>query len=67
MISTMDSVTGRVGVIVPHGVLFRGASEGMIRKGVDPSRTCFRCGDRFAAQPVLRRAFRRDLLFSAAN
>lgn len=34
MISTMDSVTGRMGVIVPHGVLFRGASEGVIRRSL---------------------------------
>ena len=34
MISTMDSVTGRMGVIVPHGVLFRGSSEGQIRKAL---------------------------------
>ena len=32
MIETMDPITGRVGVIVPHGVLFRGSSEGKIRK-----------------------------------
>jgi len=32
MIETMDSVQGRVGVVVPHGVLFRGSSEGRIRK-----------------------------------
>ena len=32
MISTMDTVRGRMGVIVPHGVLFRGSSEGAIRR-----------------------------------
>jgi type I restriction enzyme M protein len=32
MIETMDTVQGRVGVVVPHGVLFRGSSEGRIRK-----------------------------------
>lgn len=32
MIETMDPITGRVGVIVPHGVLFRSSSEGKIRK-----------------------------------
>ncbi len=32
MIETMLEETGRVGVIVPHGVLFRGSSEGKIRK-----------------------------------
>lgn len=34
MVSTMDRVNGRMGVIVPHGVLFRGASEGAIRKAL---------------------------------
>ena len=32
MIETLDNRTGRMGVVVPHGVLFRGASEGKIRK-----------------------------------
>ena len=32
MIATMDAARGRMGVIVPHGVLFRGGSEGLIRK-----------------------------------
>jgi len=32
MVETMDELTGRVGVVVPHGVLFRGSSEGKIRK-----------------------------------
>ena len=32
MVETMRSKTGRVGVIVPHGVLFRGSAEGKIRK-----------------------------------
>lgn len=32
MIETVNSRTGRVGVIVPHGVLFRGGSEGSIRQ-----------------------------------
>jgi type I restriction enzyme M protein len=32
MIETMDSTQGRMGVIVPHGVLFRGSSEGTIRQ-----------------------------------
>jgi type I restriction enzyme M protein len=32
MLETMLEETGRVGVIVPHGVLFRGSSEGKIRK-----------------------------------
>jgi len=32
MIETMDETDGRVGVVVPHGVLFRGSSEGKIRK-----------------------------------
>lgn len=32
MIEVMDGTHGRAGVIVPHGVLFRGSSEGKIRK-----------------------------------
>ena len=32
MIETTYEDTGKVGVIVPHGVLFRGSSEGAIRK-----------------------------------
>lgn len=34
MIETTYEGTGKVGVVVPHGVLFRGASEGKIRKKV---------------------------------
>ncbi|OTS53356.1 type I restriction-modification system subunit M [Acinetobacter pittii] len=32
MIETLKPITGRMGVVVPHGVLFRGASEGKIRQ-----------------------------------
>lgn len=32
MIETITEDSGRVGVVVPHGVLFRGASEGLIRQ-----------------------------------
>jgi type I restriction enzyme M protein len=32
MIATMDPVVGRVGVVMPHGVLFRGGKEGVIRQ-----------------------------------
>jgi type I restriction enzyme M protein len=32
MIETTTKDSGRVGVVVPHGVLFRGASEGRIRQ-----------------------------------
>lgn len=32
MIETARTGTGRVGVVVPHGVLFRGAAEGRIRQ-----------------------------------
>jgi len=32
MIETAYEETGKVGVVVPHGVLFRGASEGKIRR-----------------------------------
>jgi type I restriction enzyme M protein len=31
MIETLKPGTGRMGVVVPHGVLFRGAAEGKIR------------------------------------
>ena len=34
MIASMKEATGRVGVIVPHGVLFRGGAEGKIRKSL---------------------------------
>ncbi|MTF40306.1 type I restriction-modification system subunit M [Cyanobacterium aponinum] len=34
MVTTMAQTDGRVGVVVPHGVLFRGASEGKIRKAL---------------------------------
>lgn len=32
MIETMNPVSGRVGVVVPHGVLFRGGAEAVIRR-----------------------------------
>ena len=32
MIETLKPKTGRMGVVVPHGVLFRGAAEGKIRE-----------------------------------
>lgn len=32
MIETLKEHTGRMGVVVPHGVLFRGAAEGKIRQ-----------------------------------
>ena len=32
MVETITEDSGRVGVVVPHGVLFRGAGEGVIRK-----------------------------------
>lgn len=32
MIATMDPDAGRVGVVMPHGVLFRGGKEGAIRQ-----------------------------------
>ena len=31
MVASMKPVTGRVGVVMPHGVLFRGGAEGQIR------------------------------------
>ena len=33
MVTTLNN-KGRAGVVVPHGVLFRGGSEGKIRKGL---------------------------------
>ncbi len=32
MVETLKPTTGRMGVVVPHGVLFRGSSEGKIRE-----------------------------------
>ncbi len=32
MLASMNSTSGRVGVVMPHGVLFRGGAEGKIRK-----------------------------------
>jgi len=32
MVEAMNETDGRVGVVVPHGVLFRGGSEGLIRQ-----------------------------------
>jgi type I restriction enzyme M protein len=32
MVETMNETDGRAGVVVPHGVLFRGGSEGLIRQ-----------------------------------
>lgn len=34
MIEVAQDGSGKVGVVIPHGVLFRGASEGKIRKQV---------------------------------
>lgn len=34
MVETITEDSGRVGVVVPHGVLFRGSSEGKIRKAL---------------------------------
>jgi type I restriction enzyme M protein len=34
MVRSMHPETGRVGVVMPHGVLFRGAKEGAIRQGM---------------------------------
>jgi type I restriction enzyme M protein len=31
MVASMKPVTGRVGVVMPHGILFRGGAEGQIR------------------------------------
>jgi type I restriction enzyme M protein len=32
MVASMRPITGRVGVVMPHGVLFRGGAEGAIRR-----------------------------------
>lgn len=34
MLHSLDDSTGRMGIILPHGVLFRGASEGKIRRAI---------------------------------
>ncbi len=34
MLCSLDDSTGRMGIILPHGVLFRGASEGRIRQTI---------------------------------
>ena len=34
MLNSLDTDNGRMGVVLPHGVLFRGASEGRIRKQI---------------------------------
>lgn len=34
MLHSLDDTTGRMGVVLPHGVLFRGAGEGRIRKTI---------------------------------
>ncbi|NLC92742.1 MAG: type I restriction-modification system subunit M [Treponema sp.] len=34
MLHSLDSQNGRMGIVLPHGVLFRGASEGKIRKTI---------------------------------
>ena len=34
MVETITEDSGRVGVVVPHGVLFRGSSEGKIRQSL---------------------------------
>ena len=52
MIATTN-MHGMVGVVMPHGVLFRGAAEGEIREG-DLAGRPGRGGDRAAAEPVLR-------------
>ena len=33
-VHSLDDTTGRMGIILPHGVLFRGASEGRIRRTI---------------------------------
>ena len=40
MIEIAKRQSGRVAVIVPHGVLFRGGAEGRIRQGAGQRKTC---------------------------
>ena len=48
MVAVLNA-TGRLGVVLPHGVLFRGSAEGKIRQGL------------LQAQPLAARRFRRAL------
>ena len=34
MLASLDAENGRMAIVLPHGVLFRGASEGKIRKQI---------------------------------
>ncbi|MCL2080409.1 MAG: type I restriction-modification system subunit M [Oscillospiraceae bacterium] len=34
MLHSMNDTTGRMGIVLPHGVLFRGAQEGKIRRAI---------------------------------
>ena len=52
MVATLNS-QGQLGVVMPHGVLFRGGAEGEIRKGF-LQEDLLRGGHRPAAEPVLR-------------
>ena len=49
----VTNAQGRVGVVMPHGVLFRGGAEGKIRRGHRQGRPV-RGGHRPGPQPVLR-------------
>ena len=50
----VTNMTGMVGVVMPHGVLFRGGAEGKIRRGIVES-DLFEAVIGLAPQPLLRR------------
>ena len=51
MIHYLDD-NGTMAVVLPHGVLFRGAAEGTIRKYLIEEKL-FRCGDWITSKPIL--------------
>ena len=60
MIETLKPTTGRMGVVVPHGVLFRGSQRRQDPQAADRGEPA-RCRDRPAGEAVLRhRHSRRD-------
>ena len=52
MIYHLDD-NGTMAVVLPHGVLFRGAAEGVIREYLIKEKLS-RCGDRIASKSILR-------------
>ena len=59
----VTNAQGMVGVVMPHGVLFRGGAEGKIRRGIVEGRPV-RGGHRPGPQPLLRRQHPRRHLCS---